>query len=64
MLQYPCHERHILVDRIHVQQTEALIREISKMVRDRFGIVHTTLQFECAECAPVELGHNSDHQEE
>ncbi|GFO97907.1 cation diffusion facilitator family transporter [groundwater metagenome] len=55
---------HILVDRIHVQQTEVLISEISKRVRDRFNIMHTTLQFECAECAPVDIGHNSNHQEE
>jgi cobalt-zinc-cadmium efflux system protein len=55
---------HILVDMIHVRQTEALISDISKIVRDRFNIMHTTLQFECAECAPVELGHYSDHQEE
>ncbi len=54
---------HILVDRIHVQQTEGLIFEISRMVRDKFNIVHTTLQFECAECAPVEIGHRSYHQE-
>lgn len=55
---------HILVDRIHVQQTEVLINDISKMVRDRFNIMHTTLQFECAECAPAEIRHNSHHQEE
>ncbi|VVB86113.1 Zinc transporter ZitB [uncultured archaeon] len=54
---------HILVDRIHVQQTEVLISEISRMVRDRFNIMHTTLQFECAECAPVEIGHGSTHRE-
>ncbi|MFH0903987.1 MAG: cation diffusion facilitator family transporter [Methanobacteriota archaeon] len=54
---------HILVDRIHVQQTEVLISDISKKVRDRFNIMHTTLQFECAECAPVEIGHKSHHQE-
>jgi cobalt-zinc-cadmium efflux system protein len=55
---------HILVDRIDVLQTEALISEISKMVRDRFNIMHTTLQFECAECAHVEIRHKSNHQEE
>ncbi len=54
---------HILVDRIHVQQTEALISDISRMVRDRFNIMHTTLQFECAECTPVEIGHVSTHRD-
>lgn len=48
---------HVLVDRIHVQQTEVLVSEISRMLRERFQIMHTTLQFECAECKPVEIGH-------
>ena len=55
---------HVLVERIYVQQTETLISEISKMVSDRYNILHTTLQFECAECAPVEIGHRNYHQEE
>jgi len=55
---------HILVDRIHVQQTEVLISEISKKVSDRFNIMHTTLQFECAECKPAEIEHRNNHQEE
>ncbi len=55
---------HILVDRIHVQQTENFISEISKMVSERYNIMHTTLQFECAECVPVEIGHRSYHQGE
>ncbi len=54
---------HVLVDRIHVQQTEALISDISRMVRERFNIMHTTLQFECAECTPVEIGHASTHRD-
>ncbi len=54
---------HVLVDRIHVQQTEAMITEISQMLKDRFRILHTTLQFECAECVPVEIGHESYHEE-
>ncbi len=52
---------HVLVDRIHVQQTEILISKISNMVKDRFRILHTTLQFECAECTPVEIGHENSH---
>jgi len=52
---------HVLVDRIHVQQTEILISKISNMVKDRFRILHTTLQFECAECTPVEIGHEDFH---
>ena len=52
---------HVLVDRIHVQQTEALISEISLTLKERFRILHTTLQFECAECVPVEIGHEDYH---
>ncbi len=52
---------HVLVDRIHVQQTEVMISKISRMVKDRFRILHTTLQFECAECEPVEIGHEDYH---
>ncbi|MCE8422582.1 MAG: cation transporter [Candidatus Methanoperedens sp.] len=52
---------HVLVDRIHVYQTEALILKISQLVRDRFRILHTTLQFECAECAIIETGHEISH---
>ncbi len=52
---------HVLVDRIHVQQTEVMISEISRMVKDRFRILHTTLQFECAECEPVDIGHEDYH---
>jgi cobalt-zinc-cadmium efflux system protein len=48
---------HVLVDRIHVEQTEVLIIQINRTVMERFGIIHTTLQFECAECVPVELCH-------
>ncbi|MDD5474570.1 MAG: cation diffusion facilitator family transporter [Candidatus Methanoperedens sp.] len=48
---------HVFVDGIHVRQTEVLVSEISRMLRERFQILHTTLQFECAECKPVEIGH-------
>ncbi|VVB88139.1 Zinc transporter ZitB [uncultured archaeon] len=52
---------HVLVDRIHVQQTEVLISKISKLLRQNFRILHTTLQFECAECELVEIGHEDYH---
>lgn len=55
---------HILVDRIHVHQTETFINDIHKMVNDKFNIMHTTLQFECAECTQVEIGHRNHYQEE
>jgi cobalt-zinc-cadmium efflux system protein len=52
---------HVLVDRIHVEQTEILISNISKTVKDKFQIIHTTLQFECAECMLNDAGHERHH---
>lgn len=52
---------HVLVDRIHVQQTEILIKNINKTVKERFQILHTTLQFECAECVLSDDGHEGHH---
>ena len=52
---------HVLVDRIHVQQTAILISEINRRVKERFQIIHTTLQFECAECAQAEIKHQRGH---
>jgi cobalt-zinc-cadmium efflux system protein len=52
---------HVLVDRIHVQQTEILISNINKTLKDRFQILHTTLQFECAECTLNDNGHERYH---
>ncbi|MCZ7400813.1 MAG: cation diffusion facilitator family transporter [Candidatus Methanoperedens sp.] len=52
---------HVLVDRIHVQQTEILISNINKTVKDKFQILHTTLQFECAECTLNDAGHERHH---
>lgn len=52
---------HLLVDRAHIQQTDIMISKISKMLKEKFQIFHTTLQFECAECEPIEIGHESYH---
>ncbi|MCX9083896.1 MAG: cation diffusion facilitator family transporter [Candidatus Methanoperedens sp.] len=52
---------HVLVDRIHVEQTEILINNIRKMVKDEFQIFHTTLQFECAECDLYDGGFEIHH---
>lgn len=48
---------HVLVDAIHVRQTDVLASKISPMLRERLRILHTTLQFECDECAPPEIRH-------
>lgn len=52
---------HVLVDKIHVQQTEKLISQISRTVKERFHILHTTLQFECDECVLPRIGHEKSH---
>ncbi len=52
---------HVLVDEIHVQQTEILVTRINEIVKERFRILHTTLQFECAECTLMEIGHEDYH---
>jgi cobalt-zinc-cadmium efflux system protein len=54
---------HILVDSIHVQQTDIMITKISQLLKDRFWILHTTLQFECSECVPIKIGHESYHED-
>lgn len=48
---------HLFVDSIHLHQTEDLINKTNRILRERFQIIHTTLQFECFDCAHVELKH-------
>lgn len=52
---------HVLVDRIHVQQTEILISNMNKTVKDKFQILHTTFQFECDECVLNDAGHENHY---
>ncbi len=54
---------HVLVDMIHVSQTESMIIKINESLKDRFRILHTTLQFECAECTLTEIGHEDFHSD-
>lgn len=42
---------HVLIDDRRVSEATAVMRTIDEMVRERFGIVHVTLQFECENCA-------------
>jgi len=42
---------HIKVDDILISKSDAIVAEINRLLKDRFGIVHTTLQFECETCA-------------
>lgn len=43
-------EAHIDVDDMPVSGTERIQKRIEESLRDRFGVTHTTLQFECDKC--------------
>lgn len=45
---------HILVPDTRVSEATKIMREIDATVRERFGITHVTLQFECEQCAQDE----------
>ncbi len=43
---------HVRVDDRRVSEADALLRRISDLLRDEYGIAHATLQFECEGCVP------------
>jgi cobalt-zinc-cadmium efflux system protein len=45
---------HILVPDTRVSEATAIMREIDGVVRERFGVTHVTLQFECENCGQDE----------
>ncbi len=45
---------HILVPDTRVSEASAIMREIDGLVRERFGVTHVTLQFECENCGQDE----------
>lgn len=47
---------HILVDSMSVRETEKITKKINWLLRERWRIVHTTLQFECDDCGVVGIG--------
>jgi cobalt-zinc-cadmium efflux system protein len=42
---------HILVDDCSISQAESVQQQIEKIVREKFGIGHTTIQTECTQCS-------------
>ncbi len=46
---------HLLIDDQQVSQAQAILAEVREIVAHRFGIEHTTIQFEREVCAPGEL---------
>ena len=41
---------HVLVDDRRVSEATAILREVDTLVRERYGVTHVTLQFECENC--------------
>lgn len=41
---------HVLVEDRRVSEATAILNEVDALVRDRFGVTHVTLQFECENC--------------
>jgi cobalt-zinc-cadmium efflux system protein len=54
---------HIVVDDCYVSQSENLLRRIEDMLKDHFGITHTTVQIECGKCGKDDLFCNLSHGE-
>ncbi len=48
-------EAHVNVKDMLVSETDDLRRDIEKLLREKFGVTHCTLQFECGKCASPEL---------
>lgn len=53
---------HIVTDDMPIGEAAAILTEIKNVVHQRYGIIHTTLQLECAGCDPdrlyCDLGHD------
>lgn len=43
---------HILVNDRRVSEASIILRQLDELVRERFGVTHVTLQFECEKCRP------------
>lgn len=44
---------HVLIEDQRVSEGTRIINELNNLLKERFNIIHTTLQLECAECSPV-----------
>ena len=51
-------EAHVNVDDMMLSESDKLRDEIEKMLQDKFGIAHITLQFECNKCGGTDLIYN------
>lgn len=46
---------HVVVDDCYVSEAEVVRKKIEDLVRDKFGIGHTTVQIECGQCGNDDL---------
>jgi cobalt-zinc-cadmium efflux system protein len=46
---------HILTDDLHISAGAQIRRRVSETLRQRYNIVHATLQLECVDCFPDSL---------
>jgi cobalt-zinc-cadmium efflux system protein len=46
---------HVLMDDCSISQAASVQRQIEEMLRERFGIGHTTVQIECTPCSNDDL---------
>ena len=47
----PAMSAHVLIDDRRVSEATAILTRADALLRERFGIAHVTLQFECENCA-------------
>jgi cobalt-zinc-cadmium efflux system protein len=53
---------HVRIDDQMTSQSDLLLSEIRELLEHKFGIVHSTIQFECADCSGVAC-HISDQDD-
>lgn len=51
-------EAHVTVGDMMLSESDKLRDAIEKVLQDKFGIAHITLQFECNKCCGTELIYN------
>ena len=61
---------HVLIEDVPPSASDTILRSLNGMLDERFGIAHTTVQFEHVSCAisengcaiPVNVPHDHDHE--
>ncbi len=45
-----CHERHVLIEDLLVSRCAQILEEIERLLQGKYGMEHTTIQFESESC--------------